>query len=146
MASTLFGIVLVALGGGMIGRHWAVWKNRCAQDLSDEERDFWRRQFRRRTRASGLVVLLGVFVLMGPLLSSPAMQLIYWTGALLAVAWLVILAVADVMSTREHLGRLREQFLTQRATLEAEVKRLRKRTSQAQTTAGNGHPADGEHD
>jgi hypothetical protein len=136
MASIMLGLCLLALGGGMMVWHRVTARQNLAADSAISGDDtFARRQLRRRVRASGLVALLGLFVLLGPLVSNPYLQVIYWTGAMLVVVWVVILAVADIMRTRQHLGELRTQYLTGRAVLEAEVQRRRRENS-------NGEPAE----
>lgn len=130
MGSILLGISLLALGVGMIAWQWAIAHRRQPADSATEDiNNFARRQLRRRTRAGGLVALLGVFVLLGPLVSNHYLQAVYWSGAMLVVVWVVILAVADMMRTRQHFDELQSQYLMQQAALEAEVQRLRRQQS-----------------
>ncbi len=127
MGSILLGICLLALGVGMIAWQRASANRRQSADSASDGVDaFVRRQLRRRTRASGLVALLGLFVLLGPLVSNHYLQAIYWSGAMLVAVWVVILVLADMLRTRQHFDQLQTEHRTQQAALEAEVQRLRR--------------------
>jgi hypothetical protein len=51
---------------------------------------------------------------------------------LTVVAWVALLALADLVSTRLHFGRVRERYRLEETRLKAELERLRR-------TRSNGH-------
>jgi hypothetical protein len=76
---------------------------------------------------------------------SPTVFATYWGLVLLLVMWLGLLAIADVVSTKYHYGRIRDHYALEEAKLRAELRRI-------EAIGGNGkgepegHGAAGESD
>jgi hypothetical protein len=124
---------LLVAAGIMMASHLRVWRAAKYDELPRREHEYHRRRFRRRMQSSAMVGLTGVAVFIGRWIEGPpALVIGYWSGVLLLVTWLGLLAVADIVSTAHHFGRLRDDYLVERAKLEAVVRRMR-------STEGNGH-------
>jgi hypothetical protein len=135
--SLAFSLFLVAASAVMLGLHWRTWRCFQAQPLDEREYDFRRRQFRRRMQTSAMLGLLGIAILIGHWITSPPLPRlappIYWGVVVLAVFWLGLLAMADLLVTRHHYRRLHDDYLVQQARLQAELRRI-------QDAHGNGKP------
>ena len=106
-------------------------------DLAAGELDFYRRQFRRRIQTSAMLGILAVMIFLGELLAlwiiSHVFFIIYWAAALVLVAWVALLAGADIWATQYHFGQLRQKCLIEQAKLQGELRR-------AESVRGNGKP------
>ncbi len=122
----LFPLLVVCLGLGLIYSHVDGWRAAKESGLSAGNLDFQWRRFRRRVQASGMVVLLGAALAAGQLISPrrhPSLFVYFWAGVFLLAVWVVLLALADAVSSRQHLTRLRHQQLIETAKLQAELRR-----------------------
>jgi hypothetical protein len=54
-----------------------------------------------------------------------AVIVVFWAAVVLLVLWIVLLAVADMVSTRVFFGRMRNNFVIEQARLRAAAHRLR---------------------
>ena len=126
--------------------HVRTWRQAQRQDALPEDLDYRRRQFRRRMQTSALLAVLAVAIFVGPLIPGPPLVLIaYWIGALLVLAWVALLALADVVATKLHFARLRADYLTEQAKLKVQLRRMRAARGSGQSTGGNGHaPGNGD--
>ena len=105
--------------------------------MDDAERDYHRRQFRRRMQSSGMLGVLAVGIFLGQWIAEvarPAIVFIFWGGVALVVVWVALLAVADIVATKHHYGRLRQGVLIEQAKLQAQLRRM-------QEARRNGHRA-----
>lgn len=136
MGSILLGLLLVALGAVLMARQWTAWRR--DERRSAHARQFARRQFQRRMRVAGLLVLLGVFFLLDRFVADPYWRIAYWGLAALVVMWLIVLAAADVLRTREHFARASSEFLAHGAALREQIERLPRDDSDGrEPTAGS---------
>jgi hypothetical protein len=139
----LFPILLGLLAVTWIVRHVRAWRVVQAEERDPVERDFQWRRFRRRMQASAILVLVAAAMFVGLLISyreQPSQFVYVWCGVVALVAWLVVLALADAVSSRLHVHRLHRDHRIQRARLEAEVARLRREREEATRLEHNGHP------
>ena len=136
-AAPIFGAMLIAVGGAMMLGHSKSWKEAREQDdLEESELKFQGRRFRRRMQASGLMVIIGILIPLGdrlPILRQRAdLWVMFWALVFVAVIWMALLALADVISTQAHarvaLGRVQRK----QRELQQELTRLKARQ-------GNGH-------
>ena len=81
------------------------------RDIRQEERDFYRRQFRRRLQGSLMIGVLGLLLPVGAFMDSPLWNLVYVTLLLTLLGWMLMLGIADLVATRHHFTRVREQLL-----------------------------------
>jgi hypothetical protein len=79
-----------------------------SEALQPADRNFRRRQFRRRMQASAMLGLLGLALMAAPLISHrerPLGFLIYWMAVLAWLGWIVLLALGDAWSSQQHIRR-----------------------------------------
>ncbi len=130
---------LVLLSAGLVWWHFRQWE-RLRQELTEtRDRDYYRRRLRRRVQTSGMVGVLGLLMLGGLLLPPrqfPTLFVLLWIGVLLLLLWIVLLALADWLAASQYHARLRNDFLVQRAVLEAQARRARQELKRA--GGGNG--------
>lgn len=142
--SLIVGVVLAGFGLALIRHHVVAWcRHKDDPDLEAPDRDFFRRQFRRRVQTSGMLVLLGLMLPVGDALlvwgREPLTATLFWLGVLLITLWVMALAAGDWLLTRIHArGTIATlaQIELKKQELEAEVARLR---AHRQNGHGNGH-------
>ena len=122
LATQLFAGVLIVLGLVLIAWHMAAYR-RTQHIAETPDGDFNRRQFRRRTQASVMIVILGVAIFCGQLVQSKLWGIYYWVAVLLIVFWMGLLALADIVATQYHYGRQRDRDRLNLAKLKAELAR-----------------------
>jgi UDP-N-acetylmuramyl pentapeptide phosphotransferase/UDP-N-acetylglucosamine-1-phosphate transferase len=129
LSSFLFALALVLTSAALISWHLrmrSVWQE---QEMPDRERDFRRRQFRRRIQTSAMLGVLGVAIFVGQLLMGRVhwvlFPIIYWSCVLLLVLWLALLAVADMVATNFYYSREKSEFAAEQAKLQAELRKFR---------------------
>lgn len=134
----LFSLVLLVAAAGLMVWHVRAWRHAqgTADDADAKDRQYRWRQFRRRMQTSAMLALLAVGLLVGNWITLETVHVVvftvYWGGAVFLVLWITLLAVADMISTTHHFGRIRQSHLVERATLEAEARRI-----QASRSGGN---------
>jgi hypothetical protein len=125
-------VFLLAFAVGLLIPQVRAWRKLPDLEMPQEERDFRRRQLRRRIQTSAMMALLAIAIGVGTLLTSPPLAvLLYWGGVLLLLMWIGLLAAVDIWATRHYYGRLRHDYLLEKAKLEAQLRRL-------QSARGNG--------
>lgn len=139
-----FSVLLLVAAAGLMVSHVRAWRRakELADDADARERQYHWRQFRRRMQTSAMLALLAVTLLVGHWITLDLAHVVvftvYWGGVVFLVLWIALLAVADMISTAHHFGRIRQSHLVERATLEAEARRI-----QAARSSGNhSGPAD----
>lgn len=137
-SAILVPLFFLAVACVLLVMHSRAW--RAARDVGDaEERDYRRRQFRRRMQTSGMLALAAAALLVGqaiPRKAPVALVIGYWGGVVLLVVWIGLLAVADIICIKQYYGRIRADHLVQRAKLQAQLRR-------AQAARRNGHDENG---
>jgi hypothetical protein len=139
---TLMSVLLLLLAAILMASHLRTWRRVRQRQSMPDELDYHRRQFRRRMQTSAMLGLLAVAMVVGQLIvlhvDSRALVLGYWAAVLLTLAWMGVLAVADVLATKHHFGRLRRTCMTEQAKLQAKIHQIR-------AARGNGRPSKGNH-
>ena len=78
------------------------------------------------------IIFAGVAILASAWLpDKPHVQLTYWAAVVLLVAWIALLACADLLATRHYFGRTQRDHLVEQARLKAQLRRYQHE--------GNGH-------
>jgi hypothetical protein len=135
LPSLLISLVLLAAAAGLLVWHVCSWRAVQGEEVEPRELDYRRRQYRRRMQTSAMLGVLGVAILAGqvltPRLQSRSFAGIYWSGVLILVAWMGLLAIADIVATHYHFSRLRTDYLIERTKLQAQV-RIERAKLQAQ--------------
>ncbi len=123
----LFAAFLLAASGVLLWVHQRAWQLAQREDLDERNFDFRRRQYRRRMQASAMIAVVGVAVLTSLAITDPIMTAILWVVVLALVAWMLLLAFADMISSMFHYKRLREEYAAEHASLQAQLERSRQR-------------------
>jgi ABC-type xylose transport system permease subunit len=132
------GLALSATAAGLTVSHVCSWRRFAASaDAADaNERNYRRRQFRRRIQTSSLLGLLALAIIAGHWASCPPWRpwafAFYWGLVVTVVAWVALLALVDLVSTRLYFGRVQERYRLEELRLKAELDRLRR-------VGNNGH-------
>ena len=134
----VFSLFLLLSAAGLIIWHLKAWQTASGGKHDARQLDFHWRQFRRRMQCSAMLVFLAAAVFVGQWITSPPfapiLVILFWCGTLLIVAWLALLAVADIIVTVHHFQGLRADCLVEQAKLRAEAKRIK-------SVGGNGRAA-----
>jgi hypothetical protein len=128
LVTTLMSALLLSAALGLIYWHLSSWKSRQSSDLTPEDHDFYRRQYRRRMQSSGMLGILAVGLFLGEYftrwIDSPLFFIVYWGIMLLIVVWMAMLAVGDMWTTKYYFGKMRDKCLIEQAKLHAEIRRV----------------------
>ena len=123
-------VILLAIA--LLVSHWRTWRSAGLHSTNESERSYQRRRFRRRMQTSAMLALAGVALVIGQLIppqAHPSLFVFFWTGVVLLLFWVVLLALADAAATRSHVGRLLRERTAERSRLEQELLRLKRRKS-----------------
>ncbi|MCE9554074.1 MAG: hypothetical protein K8T91_11955 [Planctomycetes bacterium] len=83
------------------------------RDFQEAQRDFYRRQFRRRMQGSIMLGAVGLLLPLGGWIEDGMLNLAYLALLLALVGWMLMLGIADLVATRHHFERVREQLLAE---------------------------------
>lgn len=124
--SLILGVVLLASAVGLMVWHVQVWRRVQNRELEKAEQDYRRIQFRRRMQTTAILGLIAVALPIGVLVMRPwpKIGVFFWGGVLLLVVWVTLLAMADVVATAHHYGRLRQKVVLEEVKLQAELYRV----------------------
>ena len=143
LPSILVTLVLCISSAGLMAWHIRVWKLLQHTEINPRERDFRRRQYRRRIQTSAMLGVLGVAIFIGQLLmirvTSRLILVIYWSGVLVLVLWMALLALADMAATSFYYSREKNNYVVEHAKLQGELRRTREREAKVR----NGKPESG---
>ena len=126
---------------------WLQIRNRRALSPLLEEDDLARtyadRQLRRRLQVSAMLGIVGILIPLGDQLEPffrgrPGLFFIYWMAVLILVAWTVLMALGDWMSSTAYSSLANIQLRVERSRLEEEVRRYR--------ASQNGHATEEENE
>jgi hypothetical protein len=120
----VFALLLVVLSLVLLAFHWAAWRKADHGGLSEREQQFTRRQFRRRTQASGMLGAIGLLMLTAQSVEEKTMSLALWLAILCAVAWVILMALIDWWATRAYYGRDEVVNTVQMEMLKKEIRRF----------------------
>jgi hypothetical protein len=120
----LVSLALLGLSGLLIDSHRRSWRLAdAASDFSAQARRFGLSQYRRRMQASSMIGLIGLAIGIGPLVPKrPGPMAFYLATLLAACAWIMLLALLDVLATRQHYRRLRGEQTTAQLKLAMELR------------------------
>lgn len=98
------GVTVLGIGIGMMSSHARSWQHQQnVPNLSDDERRYYFRRYRRRMQISGMLALDGILIALGGILflipPRPLVLSLYWLGVLLLTGWVILLAMGDYWST-----------------------------------------------
>lgn len=119
-------ISLAAVSGLMIdGQLRANRRQLAATGVTDRDRAFLRRQHRRRMQANTLIGIVGLLIAVWPLVQQgePGTKVVYLASLLLAVLWMVSMAMLDAVAISRRYRRDRMQQIAEQARVALEVQR-----------------------
>lgn len=119
LVTAVFALILIGISGTMLDMHRRTWLG-VQQDATQptNERRYARSQYRRRMQASGIIGSIGAAIGCGPLVPrQPIAMALYLLAIVGACLVLILLAVFDAWSTRQHVARLRGELLANQAKL-----------------------------
>jgi hypothetical protein len=129
LSSLLFAPALCVSSVILVAWHTRAWKRLQDAEIDSRERDFRCRQYRRRMQTSVMLGVVGVAICIGQFLmrgvDSRVVLVTYWSGVLLLVFWLVLLAAADMVATSFYYSREKTEYIVDHAKLRGELQRLR---------------------
>ncbi len=145
LASISFALFLLLCAAGLMVWHVRAWRAQRRRDLEPEEREFFRRQFRRRIQTSAMLAVIAAALPLGQWIvlmadehrdaDWPKRAFAVWVAVLVALLiWVALLAVADLWASRHFFGRLRQRYWLEKTRLEAELRRIH-------GGGGNGKPS-----
>jgi hypothetical protein len=139
LPTLLLSLSLLLATSGLMAWHWRGWKATRDADIVPAERDYLWSQFRRRSQATAMLGVLAVLMLASLWLElmAPWVFAIYILSMLALVAWVVLLAVADMIASRQHFSHVQTKNLSEETLLKAELYRL-KEESHTDHSTGNG--------
>jgi hypothetical protein len=118
-------LVLIGLSGLLLDTHRRSWQlAEHDASLSDRDRRFALAQYRRRTKSSAIIGLLGAAIGLEPLVPMRPWPLVVYVASLAgACGCILALAALDAWATRQNYVRLRNEQLAAQLTLARELKR-----------------------
>jgi hypothetical protein len=138
-ASIAFGFLLLVLSAILVWHHKHVWDQARVSSPSARDKDFARRQYRRRTQTSAMIGFVGAAISIQPWISNAVVATYYVTGLILAVLWILLLGIADMVSSFAHFQRARRRQLAEQAATQA---LLQREIDRRRARAGGTAPAD----
>lgn len=124
---------LALLGGFSIAAHLKGWRKAREDDENDDfERTFLRKRVRRRLQTSMLLIVLGLMIGLHPIVipdpkEAPQLFGIWWLAALLMAGWTIVMAMADLLSTRAHLQVSRARLQLKQRQLNEQLEDFHRR-------------------
>ncbi len=158
VASLVFSVVLLACAAGLLLWHLLSWRADRRRRMEPNEREFRRRQFRRRLQTTIMLALLAASLPIGHELvilgrgAGPQSwwlkaAVIFWAAVLVLLVWLVLLATADIWASKFYYGRLRDRNQLEQTRLKAQLWKLREQRQRIEPerlrkmgSGGNGDP------
>ena len=128
-----FAAFLFVASGLLLWIHWRAWHACRSEELDERAFDFRRRQFRRRMQASAMIGIVGIAVVASLAIEDPLSAAILWLVVLALVVWMLLLALADMMSSYFYFYQIRAQHAAEHASLKAQLDLLRRQEGNGQS-------------
>jgi len=125
MASVALAVILLLTSVVLVVGHLRAWRAVDHGGLGEREHEFHARRFRRRVQASAMLGVIGLLLLGDLWLPTGWPTLLYWSGVLLLLLWLLLLAASDWLASRVHFRQQINRLQGERALLQADLDRLR---------------------
>lgn len=116
ISACVISLLLIGLSGVLIDSHRRSWRNAQNDDkLADRDRRFARSQYLRRMQASAIIGVLGASIGLLPIVPRTPLWMTTYLAALIGTcAAICLLALLDIVASRQNYRRLRnEQFAAQ---------------------------------
>jgi len=131
------GLVVFVIGVAFLTSHVRSWKlQKHDSGLSDDDREFFYKRFRRRMQNSGMIAAIGILLAVGDMLpilqQRPLLFGVYWCTVLLLVFWVIGLGVTDLLASTAHSRVALARVHQKQRELEEQLQQMRRSRS-------NGH-------
>ena len=146
LVSAAFAAFLLLCAAALMVWHVRAWRAQRQRKLEPDEREFFRRQFRRRVQTSAMLGLIAASLPLGQWIAQNAVEnpktdwpkwaFGFWGMVILFLVWVGLLALADLWASRIFFSRLRQRYWLEKTRLEAELRRIH-------GAGGNGKPSGG---
>ena len=129
-AGSLFVFFLLAVAAVLLASHVLSWQ-KFQQDAAGKDKietDYRARQYRRRLQVSAMLGIAALAMLIGLLISwrdYPSVFVFWWTGIVVLVGWIILLAMTDALATRRFFRRVQRDRAVEHARWQAEISRRR---------------------
>lgn len=127
-----FAAFLLGASAGLLWMHLRAWRASRLESQDEQAFEFRRRQFRRRMQASGMIGVVGIAVAASLAVTAPLMTAGLWLVVLSLVVWMLLLALADMVSSYFYYAQVRARHAAEHASLQAKLDRIRKREGNGQ--------------
>lgn len=127
-----FAAFLLGMSALLLWLHLRGWRATQREELDERAMDFRRRQFRRRMQASAMIGVVGLAVVASLAVEDTMMNAILWLVVLSLVVWMLLLALADLVSSYYYYNQVRAQQTAEHASLQAKLKQVRRREGNGQ--------------
>jgi hypothetical protein len=142
LLSAISSVLLLVVSSVLMLINWRSWKSFRRSESLENERDYRRRQFRRRMQASGMIGVIGIALFLGDTLivwfDDPVVTVLFWVSVVMITLWTVLLAMVDIWATRRFLDRVSEDNFMEQTKLHAELYRLKREKATQDRISGNG--------
>lgn len=126
MTETLiFSCGLLVFAAVLVWMHLRGWQEAQFVSEDDDELDFHWRQFRRRMQASVMLAVVGLVLPLYSLIRTPILMAVFVLGLFVLVLWIIALALADYIASRQRLARIADDERIEQAKLEMQLRRRR---------------------
>lgn len=128
LISALVSFLLVCVAILMHASNLSAWRRTAADpDLPDYRRKYQLQQFQRRTSVCYILASVAAAIIIGHFVPPSIYYLIYWGCVSLLVLWMVILAIVDIMETRNLVLIERDRHIARRRALEQQYGQRREK-------------------
>ncbi|MCC9605868.1 hypothetical protein LOC68_20765 [Blastopirellula sp. JC732] len=131
LISAIVASLLLCLAILMHGMNQASWR-RSSNDpeQQDYQRSFHAQRFQRRTAVCYILAGIAAAIMIGHFIPHSIYYLIFWGCVSLLVLWMMVLAMVDIMATRNLLLIERDRHIARRRALEQQygMRREKKET------------------
>jgi hypothetical protein len=116
----------------LLAWHVKSWREADHGGLGENEHRFHARRYRRRVQASAMVGVIGLLLLGELWLKDPRVMVLYWSGVVLLLVWLLLLAASDWLASRVHFRTHLDRLQQERNLLKAEINRFQRERQEPQ--------------
>ncbi|MDA7978245.1 MAG: hypothetical protein MPJ50_05680 [Pirellulales bacterium] len=117
-------------------------RRRITAEKDDGRKSAWKR-FRRRVQASAGIGVVGIVLMVSAFINvreHPLASAMLWLSAIVLTFWVAVIALVDLMGSRQQLAELRHQEMIQTAILKSELKRAQEEVREHSELQVNGKP------
>ncbi|PQO36462.1 hypothetical protein [Blastopirellula marina] len=141
LISALFASLLLCVAILMHATNLAAWRRALADnEQPDYQRKFQRQQFQRRTAVCYILAGIAAAIMIGHFIPHSIYYLIFWGCVLLLVLWMVLLAIVDIMATRNLILIERDRHIARRRALEQQYGQRREKENSPSDDAAADEP------